>query len=137
VSAWVVDSCVVLDIACNDAQFGLTSARLLQARLSEGLLIAPVTFVEVAPEFGGQIDKLKEFLHKAGIGWQEPWTLADSEMAFDGWARYVQLKRQDQVRRRPVADLLIGAYAVRFRGLITRNPGDFQRFFPRLNILIP
>jgi hypothetical protein len=34
-----------------------------------------------------------------------------------------------------VAEVLIGAYALRFQGLITRNPGDFQRFFPNLNLL--
>ena len=33
--------------------------------------------------------------------------------------------------------MLIGAYASNRRGLITRNPADFRRNFPNLEILEP
>ncbi len=33
--------------------------------------------------------------------------------------------------------LLIGAFASRFDGLLTRNEGDFRRVFPALRILVP
>ena len=67
--------------------------------------------------------------------WEEPWTLADTEAAHDGWWRYVSQKRQGLVPRRPVADVLIGAFACRAQGLITRNPADVKRFYPGLNLL--
>ena len=51
--AWVVDTCVVLDIALNDAAHGVKSAQLLQSKLRDGLVICGVTFVEVSPAFGG------------------------------------------------------------------------------------
>ena len=136
-NGWVVDTCVVLDVALNDVNFGATSPRLLQSKLADGLLISPVTFVELAPSFHNQLPELKHFLHRARLNWHELWTQADTEAAFEGWGRYVQLKRQGLSVRRPVADLLIGAFASRFQGLITRNPGDFQPFFPRLQILTP
>lgn len=135
--AWVVDTCVVLDIAINDAAHGITSAQLLQSKSHEGLVICGVTFVELSPAFGGKLAELKRFLVGAQIGWEEPWTLADTEAAHDGWWRYVSQKRQGLVARRPVADLLIGAFACRSRGLITRNPADFKRFYPGLRLLIP
>ncbi len=134
-SVWVVDTCVVLDIALNDPHFGVSSAQLLQRCLADGLLIAPITFVELSPAFGGQIAELKKFLLGSCIGWEEPWTLADTETAFEGWSTYVRLKRLRQLQRRPVADVLIGAFASRHRGLITRNAGDFNRFYPTLTIL--
>jgi hypothetical protein len=34
-----------------------------------------------------------------------------------------------------VADLVIGAHVLRFQGLITRHPADFQRLFFNLNLL--
>ena len=135
--AWVVDSCVVLDIALNDAKHGVKSAQLLQSRLRDGLVVCGVTFVELAPAFGGQVAELKRFLLGAQIGWEEPWTLADTETAHAGWWRYVRQKRQGIVPRRPVADLLIGAFAGRAHGLITRNPADFKNFYPELNLLGP
>ena len=96
--AWVVDTCVVLDVALNDAAHGVPSAQLLQARLREGLVICGVTLVELAPAFGGQLAELKRFLLGARIGWEEPWTGADTETAHDGWWRYVSQKRQGLVQ---------------------------------------
>jgi len=133
--AWVVDTCVVLDIALNDGVHGVQSAQLLETKLRDGLIICGVTLVELAPAFGGKLAELKRFLNGAQIGWEEPWTLVDSETAHDGWWRYVSQKRQGLVPRRPVADLLIGAFACRAHGLITRNPADFKRFYPSLNLL--
>ena len=133
--SWVVDTCVVLDVAINDAAHGVKSAQLLQSKLRDGLVICAVTFVELSPAFGGKLAELKRFLLGARIGWEEPWTLADTETAHDGWWRYVSQKRQGIVPRRPVADLLIGAFACRAHGLITRNPTDFERFYPGLNLL--
>ncbi len=132
---WVVDTCVVLDIALNDATHGVKSAQLLQSKLRDGLVVCGVTFVELSPAFGGQLVELKRFLMGSQIGWEEPWTLADTEAAHDGWWRYVSQKRQELVPRRPVADLMIGAFAARAHGLITRNPGDFKSFYPCLNLL--
>ena len=138
-SAWVVDTCVILDIASNDPRFGAISARFLEDKLREGgLVIAPVTFVELAPLFNNQLDALKRFLNGACLNWHEPWTLADTEAAFEAWGRYVQLRHHGFSGRRPVdADLLIGAFASRFQGLITRNPRDFAACFPGMQILVP
>ena len=135
--AWVVDTCVIMDVALNDAAHGVRSAQLLQSKLEDGCILCGVTFVELAPVFGGHPAELKRFLIGARIGWEEPWTLADTETAYEGWWRYVRQKRLGGVARRPVADLLIGGFACRFRGLITRNAADFKRFYPALNLLSP
>ena len=136
-SAWVVDTCVVLDIALNDPVHGVKSAQFLHSKLGDNLMICAVTFVELSPVFGGKAGELKQFLTGARIDWQEPWTLADTEAAHDGWWRHVVQKRRGVVPRRPVADLLIGAFASRARGLITRNPDDFTKFYPDLTVLSP
>jgi hypothetical protein len=45
--------------------------------------------------------------------------------------------RQRKVLRRPVADILIGAFAAGRHGLLTRNAADFRRAFPTLKIIEP
>ena len=75
---WVVDTCVVLDVLENDADFGLRSARLLEERLAEGLGICPVTQVELAPAFAGDMDEQTRFLDQAGIDYFAAWTVADT-----------------------------------------------------------
>ena len=134
---WVVDTCVILDVLEDDPDFGLHSARLLEERLAEGLGICPVTHVELAPAFGGDLDAQKHFLDQAGIDYRGGWTLADTEAAHRAWHLHVAARRSGTLAKRPIADILIGAFASNRRGLITRNPRDFCKNFPTLQILEP
>lgn len=134
---WVVDTCVVLDVLENDPEFGIRSARLLQDRLSEGLSISPVTHIELSPAFGGDLDEQKRFLHQAGIHYSLAWSVADTEAAHLAWHSHVLARRSGTIAKRPIADILIGAFASNRRGLITRNPRDFRPTFPNLPILEP
>lgn len=134
---WVVDTCVILDVLEDDVEFGLRSARLLQERLPEGLVICPVTQIELAPAFGGDLLEQKRFFDQAGIDYVAGWTVADTESAHRAWHRHVAARRSGRLAKRPIADVLIGAFASNRRGLITRNAGDFRANFPELKILEP
>jgi len=134
---WVVDSCVILDIALDDPTFGATSTECVEAHMEEGLVACPITVIEVMPEFRGDLASVHRFLHHCGIASHEPWYEEDAEQAAQGWAAYVRLRRLGRSGKRPLADLLIGGFACRFRGIITRNGGHFRPYFPRLPIVEP
>ena len=134
---WVVDTCVVLDVFEHDPTFGRPSAALLQKLLPQGLTISPVTMVELSAAFAGDLAEQKRFLEQAGISYGELWTAADTEQAHAAWNAYVVAKRQGTVAKRPVADILIGGFAVDRTGLVTRNPQDFRRWFPTLKLREP
>jgi len=134
---WVVDTCLLLDIGLDDQKFGGKSEKLLARKLGDGLVICPVTFVELAPAFAGQFKPQEEFLFHLGIEWRESWTCEDTRNAGVAWSRHVQNRRCHQAGKRPVADVLIGAFASRFQGLLTRNGADFQRLFPELPLIEP
>jgi hypothetical protein len=51
--AWVVDTSVLLDIRQNDPQFGIPAAKCLIRHIPEGLVLCPITYIELAPAFGG------------------------------------------------------------------------------------
>ena len=135
--SWVVDTCVVIDVLENDPAFGLRSATLLEQKLGEGLSICPVTFVELAPAFDGILEEQELFLEQAGIDSRSAWTVADTRTAHQAWHFHIAARRSGILPKRPIADLLIGAFASNRRGLITRNSGDFRRNFPDLPILEP
>jgi len=124
--AWVVDSCILLDIRMSDADFGLRSAKCLAAHLSDGLIIAPITYVELAPAFKGDASIQNAFLERAGVEWLTSWTRSDTEAAYELWAAHVRKKRTGQESKRPVSDVFIEAFAKRFQGLITRNAKHFS-----------
>jgi hypothetical protein len=134
---WVVDTCVVLDVFENDFQFGLVSARILEKLLVDGLAVSPVTMVELSAAFAGDLAEQNRFFDEAGIFHTEAWTVADTEAAHRAWNSYVESRRSDKVPKRPVADILIGGFAMNRQGLITRNPTDFRRWFPKLLIREP
>lgn len=134
---WVVDTCVILDVLEDDPQFGRGSAKLLEKLLVDGLAVSPVSMVELAAAFAGDLAEQKHFLDQTGISYHEKWTAADTEAGHTAWNRYVQARRADKVPKRPVADLLIGGFAANRQGLVTRNAADFRRWFPKLVIREP
>ena len=134
---WTVDSCIMLDIALADPVFAVPSAKLLDRLLRDGLIVCPISIVEIAPRFGGLPANVREFAKRIGAdtGWN--WMPVDTDAAAAAWSRHVSHKRQGKELRRPVADILIGAFALRTGGLITRNAKHFGAIFPSLKIIEP
>ena len=60
--AWVVDTSVVVDLVTGDPLFEPASTACLQAHLGDGLVISPVTFVELGPSFSGDDAAAEAFL---------------------------------------------------------------------------
>jgi len=135
--AWVVDTCLLIDVASEDPAFARATGELLEARRANGLVACPVTIVELSPIFSGVWSDMEEFLRPTGVRSDETWTQSDTKAASIAWNAAAQRKRDGQDARRPVADILIGAFALRFDGLLTRNPDDFKNVFPTLNLLQP
>lgn len=135
--AWTVDSCVLIDVIGGDGRFGESSADCLVRKAPEGLVLCPVSYIEIAPSFYGDRRGQDTFLTEVGVDFSISWEWGDTLRAHEAWSRYVELKRNGKMKRRPIADIQIGAFASRFEGLITRNGADFKLLFPELNILEP
>jgi len=137
--AWVVDTCILLDVGLDDPTFGEISEALLQEKVEDGLLICPVTFVELAPAFAGDLGALRRFLSGLAVDHAELWQDQDTDRAARAWSRHIARRREYPARfaKRPVADVLIGGFAMRFDGLLTRNTKDFRKLFPGLRLIRP
>ncbi len=135
--SWVVDTCILLDVLEDDPAFGGPSADLLDSLAEEGLSVCPVTYVELAPAFRGELALQDEFLSGIGAEAIDSWSWDDVTSAHSAWHRLTQERRAGRAAQRPIADVLIGAFAARRSGLITRNPQDFRAAFPELEIRTP
>lgn len=135
--AWVVDTCLIIDVLDDDSEFGVPSACLIDARVGDGLLVSPVTYVELAPAFLGDRHRQDEFLELIGIDVNVEWLRRDTWAAHRAWHRYVSEKRSGRAAKRPIADVLIGSFACSKGGLLTRNPADFTDLFPELEVIEP
>lgn len=135
--AWVVDTSVVVDLVTGDPLFEPASTSCLQTHLKDGLVVSPVTFVELGPSFSGDEIAAEGFLKAAHIGSSEFWSAEDTLLAHRLWHQHQLRRRQLQITKRPVADVLIAAFAERFQGIITRNAADFRNILPMLQIIEP
>ena len=57
--------------------------------------------------------------------------------AHNAWNEHIKRKRAGAMKKRPIADIMIGAYAIQKGGLITRNEADFRTLYPTLPIFNP
>ena len=136
-SKWVVDTCVIIDILSGDGKYSCKSADAIDMKRDDGLVIAPITYVELAPSFGGDSNNQDSTLSELGIEIDFGSNRDAVMTAYKAWHDHVQCKRAGQVAKRPIADIMIGAYAMQKGGLITRNEADFRAIYPNLMIFNP
>ena len=134
---WVVDTCVLIDLLKADPSFSKVSSAALQSKMDEVLTIAPITYVELAPAFRGDVHSQDEFLDALWIQYDFGGNRDDVLAAHKAWHEHVLRKRSGIVGKRPIADIMIGAYAMQKGGLITRNESDFRLLYPNLTIFNP
>lgn len=74
--AWVVDTSVLLDIRIGlPLEWAEASATCLEKQTASGLVICPVTFIEMAPAFHGNSAAERAWLDALGISNREPWLM--------------------------------------------------------------
>ena len=134
---WVVDTCVILDVLRGDKDFAGMSADALDSKRNEGLTVAPVTYVELSPSFCGNVVEQDRFLEELGVAIEFHGDRKVVLQAHKAWHEHILRKRAGMVGKRPIADVLIGAYAMQKGGLITRNEDDFRALYPDLTIFNP
>ena len=133
----VVDTCVILDVLEQDPVFGVASAEAIDRYAEGGLIISPLTYVELSPAFLGDETREREFLFEIGIDLPPAFGEDDLSLAHAAWNDHILRKRSGKATRRPVADVMIGALAQANDGLITRNENNFRALFPALTIVSP
>lgn len=135
---WVVDTCVLLDTLDEISPFAEAAAEALDEKAEEGeLTVAPITYVELAPAFNGDRAMQDLFLGNVGVNIDFGGNAAAVFTAHQAWYEHIMRKRSGAEKKRPVADVMIGACAMRKGGLITRNESDFRTLYPNLTIFNP
>ena len=134
---WVVDTCVLIDILKADPLFSALSSAALQSKLDDVLVVAPTTYIELGPAFNGDVRAQNKFLDALWIQYDFDMNEAVVRIAHKSWYEHVCRRHKGLDMKRPIADVLIGAYALQRGGLITRNESDFRALYPTLQIFNP
>ena len=101
------------------------------------MIVAPITYIELAPSFNGDVREQDNFLYRLGVTCNFNGGKDRVLAAHKAWYEHILRKRAGDVSKRPVADVVIGALAMENAGLITRNEDDFRSLYPELTIYNP
>ncbi len=130
----LVDSDVLLDVATEDPRwYGWSSRQLEGLAEQHTLIINPIIYAEVSVGFE-RIEDLDatlptDFFRREPLPW---------EAGFLAGKCFLRYRRNRGARRSPLPDFFIGAHAaVRDMALLTRDPGRYRTYFPRLQLIAP
>jgi len=133
-SVTLVDANVLLDIATNDAVWARWSADALatEAELAT-LAINSIIYAEVSVRYE-RIEELDAALPPTAFRRDPiPW-----EAAFLAGKCFIDYRRRGGACTAPLPDFFIGAHAaVSGYALLTRDPGRYRTYFPRVRLIAP
>lgn len=130
----LVDSNVLVDVLTEDEEWSDWSSSMLAEAADGGLLaINPIIYAELSVAFNRieDLDALlpADYYIRAALPW---------EAAFVAGKAFVRYKRRSGTRRSPLPDFYIGAHAaVSGMTLLTRDPGRYRTYFPKLRMISP
>ncbi len=130
----LVDSNVLLDIVSQDPTWGAWSAAALSAASEDSVLVInPIIFAEVSVRYE-RIEQLEAAFPESSFRRDPlPW-----DGGFLAGKVYLAYRHAGGIRRSPLPDFYVGAHAaIRGMTLLTRDPGRYRGYFPRLPLIAP
>jgi hypothetical protein len=133
-TAVLVDSNVLLDVATNDPTWGEWSGEALAQAANDSILVVnALIYAEVSIGFS-TIEELEAAL-PANLYRRED---LPYEAAFLAGKSFLEYRRRGGSKRSPLPDFYIGAHAaVAGHRLLTRDATRYRTYFPRLDLIAP
>lgn len=133
-SAVLVDSNVIIDVAAQDPVWEGWSARTIATLANTAVLVInPIIYAEVSAGFT-RVEEVDEAVPLRGFRREH----LPYEGAFLAGKCHRDYRRRGGVQRSVLPDFLIGAHAaVRGYQLLTRDARRYRTYFPRLALISP
>jgi predicted nucleic acid-binding protein len=133
-TATLVDTNVLFDFLTEDDEWFDWSASMLEAAGNAGpVVINQIIYAEISVRYATieQLDNdlAPDYFVRASLPW---------EAAFLAGKAYTAFKKRRGTKRSPMPDFYIGAHAsVAGMTLLTRDPGRYRTYFPKLRLISP
>lgn len=134
---YIVDPQLIVDMLENDPQWGKPSTELMNAHKGEVLLLAPISYLALGLAFRGTRTMQDEFLSDLGITVIQHIPIKIMHAAYGAWCKY-QKENPGVGGGGNVFDALyIGACALNYDGILTRQGELFRACYPQINAVEP
>ena len=135
-SKYIVDPQLVTDILDAKSEEGVRANALIEAHRGDELILAPTSYVTLSSAFMGIRSMQDRFLENLGIKVAKTASGKVMDAAYSAWSRY---QKDNPGAEGPgiFESLYIGAYALLYDGLLTRQGHLYRKYFETLTVIEP
>ena len=134
---YIVDPRLVVDILEGDAEWGVRSARLMDRSRNNRLFIAPISYLALGPVFMGIRSMQDAFLANLGMSVAQKFPIEVMDSAYKAWCAYKDDHPGASGPGSAFDSLYIGAFALLYDGIITRQGDLYRQYYPSLPVIEP
>ena len=134
---FLVDPQLVTDALNGDSEEGKCALALFEAHGADELILAPTSYVALSPAFMGIRSMQDRFLETIGVRVSRNAPAKVLDAAYSAWSRYQRDNPLVAGVNSVFDQLYIGAYALLYDGILTRQGDLYRRYFETLNIIEP
>ena len=134
---FLVDPQLITDALKGESEEGRRALNLFEAHKADELILAPTSYIALSPAFMGIRSMQDRFLETVGIRVLRNAPAKVMDAAYSAWSRYQQDNPRIAGGNSVFDQLYIGAYALLYDGILTRQGNLYRKYFETLNIVEP
>ena len=134
---YLVDPELLLDILSGRGDARPCATAFLERHRDGELVLAPTSYVALSAAFMGIRSMQDQFLKNLGITVARTAPAKVMDAAYTAWSAYQRENPTVKGGMSVFDSLYIGAYALLFDGILTRQGDLYRRYFDTLNVLEP
>ena len=132
---YIVDPQLILDVLESEGERSESVVAFLAKHKEDELVLAPTSYVALSPAFMGIRSMQDRFLDNLGIKVTKNAPAKVMDAAYKAWSCYQKDNPVVKGGMGVFDSLYIGAYALLFDGILTRQGDLYRKYFDTLNVL--
>ena len=134
---FLVDPQLITDALNGESEGGRRALGLFEAHKADELILAPTSYIALSSAFMGIRSMQDRFLENIGVRVTKNAPAKVMDAAYSAWSRYQQDNPRIAGGNSVFDQLYIGAYALLYDGILTRQGDLYHRYFESLNVVEP
>ena len=132
---FLVDPQLITDALKGESEDGKCALALFEAHRADDLVLALTSYVALSPAFMGIRTMQDRFLETIGVRVSRNAPAKVMDAAYSAWSRYQKDNPRVTGGSSVFDQLYIGAYALLYDGILTRQGDFYRKYFESLNIV--
>ena len=134
---YLVDPQLVIDVLEGKGEWSRPVSELFERHRGDELILAQVSYLALCQAFVGIRSLQDEFLNRLGIMVAKTAPAVVLNAAYAAWSRYQKENLSARGGMSVFDQLYIGACALLYDGILTRNGALYRAYYDSLNVIEP